>query len=161
MTISHPQAQELMDSLREVLWQWGAARRRMPEPMPGVPHHALSFLVVIYREDGMRQSDLAEALQIDASVASRHVAMLLEHNLISREVDPRDRRANVLRVTKDGLAALASLRERQTDWLLEVLAAWDDERASSTASAFREIAHHITDSARRAHRTAQDPETIA
>lgn len=161
MTISKPQAQELMDSLREVLWQWSAMRRRTQEPIQGIPHSALSFLVVIFRADGMRQSDLAEALQIDASVASRHVAMLLERSLISREVDPRDRRANVLRVTEAGLAALASLRERQTQWLLEVLSDWDDERASATASAFREIAQHVTEAARRAPRTAQDPEATA
>ena len=160
MTISHAKAQALMDSLREVMWQGAAARRRMEEPIPGIPHHIVSFLVVIHRADGIRQGDLAEALQIDASVASRHVAVLLEQQLITRDVDPRDRRAYMLRVTDVGVEALAALRERQTHWLRDVLADWDDTRASAAATALAELAERMTEAAHalpRATSTTEGP----
>lgn len=79
-------------------------RRRFREvlaPWDLSPHQARALRVVCER-DGVRLSDLAEALRIAPRSATEVADALQERGLIERSPDPADRRAVLLRATGDG-----------------------------------------------------------
>ncbi|MBM7806732.1 DNA-binding MarR family transcriptional regulator [Geodermatophilus bullaregiensis] len=65
------------------------------------PHHARALRVVGDR-DGVRLSDLAEALHIAPRSATEVADALQARGLVERTPDPTDRRAVVLRATGEG-----------------------------------------------------------
>jgi DNA-binding MarR family transcriptional regulator len=79
-------------------------RRRFREalaPWDLSPHHARALRVVCSR-DGVRLSELAEALHIAPRSATEVADGLQERGLLERAADPGDRRAVVLRPTAAG-----------------------------------------------------------
>jgi DNA-binding MarR family transcriptional regulator len=65
------------------------------------PHQARALRVVCSR-DGVRLSELAEALRIAPRSATEVADGLQERELVQRAADPADRRAVVLRATDAG-----------------------------------------------------------
>ncbi|GAB3195972.1 hypothetical protein GCM10027261_17570 [Geodermatophilus arenarius] len=65
------------------------------------PHQARALRVVVLQE-GVRLSDLAEALHIAPRSATEVADALQERGLVERTPDPTDRRAVLLRATADG-----------------------------------------------------------
>ena len=79
-------------------------RRRWREalaPWDLSPHQARALWVVC-ESDGVRLSDLAEALRIAPRSATEVADGLQERGLVERAADPADRRAVVLRPTQAG-----------------------------------------------------------
>ncbi|WP_209309162.1 MarR family transcriptional regulator [Blastococcus sp. CT_GayMR16] len=79
-------------------------RRRFREvlaPWDLSPHHARALAVVVGR-DGVRLTDLAEALHIAPRSATEVADGLQERGLVERTPDPGDRRAVILRPTAEG-----------------------------------------------------------
>ena len=79
-------------------------RRRWREalaPWDLSPHQARALRVVSER-DGVRLSDLAEALHIAPRSATEVADGLQERGLVERTPDPGDRRAVILRPTDEG-----------------------------------------------------------
>jgi DNA-binding MarR family transcriptional regulator len=79
-------------------------RRRWREtlaPWELLPHHARALRVVCDR-DGVRLSDLAEALHIAPRSATEVADALQARGLVARSPDPGDRRAVVLTPTPAG-----------------------------------------------------------
>lgn len=144
MAISHELAQELMDQLRDVTWQGAAVRRRLRDPLLGnVAGYGPPLLAILRRLGPSRISELADALQVDLSVTSRHVTALVDAGFVERRPDPDDGRATQLHITKAGMAALKKARERQTQWLLETLSDWDDERAALVTEVLGDLAQRL------------------
>jgi DNA-binding MarR family transcriptional regulator len=71
----------------------------------------LLALRVVARRPGVTVSELARALDIDQSTISRQLHPLETQNLLTRDVDAKDRRVARLRVTATGRRALATLGE--------------------------------------------------
>jgi DNA-binding MarR family transcriptional regulator len=93
-----------------------AQRRRFREvlaPWDLSPHHARALRVVSER-NGMRLTDLAEALHIAPRSATEVVDGLQERGLVERTPDPGDRRAVLLRVTDDGRRVRAEIEAART-----------------------------------------------
>ncbi len=74
----------------------------------------------------IRLSDLAVALELDASTVSRHVKTLIEAGLVGRENDPDDRRAALLSPTDEGRRALEASRALRLRSLREATANWSE-----------------------------------
>jgi MarR family transcriptional regulator, transcriptional regulator for hemolysin len=86
--------------------------------------------IVLFRlreQEGLSQVDLAEVLELQPISLVRLLDRLVEHGLVERRSDPRDRRANRLFLTASGRQLandLDSLREAiATDVLQEIPAA--------------------------------------
>jgi len=93
-----------------------AQRRRFREalaPWDLSPHHARALRVVSER-DGMRLTDLAEALHIAPRSATEVADGLQERGLVERTPDPGDRRAVLLRVTDEGRRIRAEIDAART-----------------------------------------------
>jgi DNA-binding MarR family transcriptional regulator len=87
----------LMRAARAQRGRW----REALAPWDLSPHHARALRVVGGRE-GMRLSELAEALHIAPRSATEVADALQARGLVERAADPADRRAVVLRVTVEG-----------------------------------------------------------
>lgn len=82
------------------------------------------------REPGMRQSELADLLEVEPITLSRMIDRLAESGMVCRKPDPNDRRAWNLYLTDKAQPLMAQL-QREADAVQEIaLAGLDaDERA--------------------------------
>lgn len=87
------------------------------------------LLARIEEMEPVRLGDLAEAVGIDTSTASRQVARLVDDGYVDREPDPLDGRASVHRLSPDGRKVRQRLAEVRREWFEERLADFSaDER---------------------------------
>ena len=96
------------------------------------PHQARALRVVCSR-DGVRLSELAEALRIAPRSATEVADGLQERGLVARTPDPGDRRAVLLHLTDEGRRVRAEVgraRAADNEELLARLSA--DDRATLT-----------------------------
>jgi DNA-binding MarR family transcriptional regulator len=95
-------ARTLRRGWRDVLAPWDLS-----------PHQARA-LGVVGRQDGVRLTDLAEALHIAPRSATEVVDGLQERGLVERTPDPGDRRAVILRPTDEGRRIRAEIDAART-----------------------------------------------
>ena len=139
--------QELVVSLLTVARR---LRSRLPE---GRIDPAMMF--VLHQVSGrgpLRVSDLAAAMGLDVSTASRHVRQLEDGGFLARTGDPNDRRASRVRLTRRGRAALDQAMRARGTLVDRATADWpEDDRATLTTL--------MTRLAESLDRLAADPET--
>ncbi len=75
----------------------------------GVSLAQCHLLLEVADRDRSRVTELAEALELDKSTLSRTVDGMCRAGLLTREVDPADRRQQILRLTEQGRAKAASI----------------------------------------------------
>jgi DNA-binding MarR family transcriptional regulator len=94
---------------------------------PDLDGAAYGLLALLYDAGPLRASDLVARLGLDKSTVSRQVASLVDLGLVTREADPADGRAQVLRTSEEGTARLTRIREaRRARWESD-LAHWPSE----------------------------------
>jgi DNA-binding MarR family transcriptional regulator len=76
--------------------------------------------------DGLRVTDLAELLGVDAPTVTRKIQQLERERLISRRPDPDDRRATRIMLTAAGRQTLARVLEARREWYEGLLSGWND-----------------------------------
>jgi DNA-binding MarR family transcriptional regulator len=91
------EVEEQMNLLANVIR--AKARRAAAEIHPALPPFGLKMLRLLARRGPTRASTVAEVLQVDRSVISRHVKVLEELHLIELLVDESDGRARRLAVS--------------------------------------------------------------
>jgi DNA-binding MarR family transcriptional regulator len=99
--VAEHRTSELSDLLMRVSRTQRRRWRDALAPWDLSPHQARALKVVCER-DGVRLSDLAEALRIAPRSATEVADGLQERGLVERTPDPGDRRAVILRPTDDG-----------------------------------------------------------
>lgn len=82
-------------------------------------------LVRVTQLDGGRLSDIAAALGVEVSTASRHVKRLVDEGYVEATTDPDDARARRYLPTPSGEAALCRVRQTRRTHLAEMLEDWD------------------------------------
>ena len=99
----------LMRAARTLRRRW----RGVLAPWDLSPHQARA-LGVVGKRDGVRLTDLAEALHIAPRSATEVADALQERGLIERTPDPGDRRAVILRPTDEGRRIRAEIDAART-----------------------------------------------
>jgi DNA-binding MarR family transcriptional regulator len=94
---------------------------------------AYATLVRVAALDGTRLSDLAAALGLDVSTASRHAKRLVDAGYVEVAPDPDDARARRYRPTAAGRDALAGVRDARRSHLARVLDDWDADEVTRLA----------------------------
>ncbi|NGN69702.1 MarR family transcriptional regulator [Streptomyces sp. A7024] len=106
----------------------GPVRRELGRALP--PHCSTSSSVVLslLRHHGeLRLGRIAELLDVDVSVASRHLAYCVDRGWIERRCDPADKRSKLLRLSEAGERLLDDISDRYTEALAASLADWPDD----------------------------------
>jgi DNA-binding MarR family transcriptional regulator len=99
-----------------------------------VDRAAYGILVRLGDYGGMRLSELAGQLSLDLSTVSRQVRDLERNDLVAKSADPTDARATQLVLTRQGRAALKSIRRARHDLISEAVGDWstaDRERLAA------------------------------
>jgi DNA-binding MarR family transcriptional regulator len=77
---------------------------------------------------------LADALRVDASTATRQVATMERDGLLRRERDPSDGRGSVVSVTQLGTQRMRAVRRARADLYERILTDWSDDDRSALAT---------------------------
>ncbi|MBB3085169.1 MarR family winged helix-turn-helix transcriptional regulator [Geodermatophilus sabuli] len=94
---------------------------------PDLDGSAYGLLVLLEDAGPLRASDLVARLGLDKSTVSRQIGSLVDLGLVTREPDPADGRAQVLRTSAEGAARLSRIRDaRRARWEAD-LADWPVE----------------------------------
>jgi DNA-binding MarR family transcriptional regulator len=103
--------------------------KRMRQRQPGdeVDPATVPVLHVLSCFGAIRLSDLAHRMHLDASTVSRHVRQLEERGLVSRAVDPDDRRASRVEITELGGKALDASFEQRERLIGRAISSWPAE----------------------------------
>jgi DNA-binding MarR family transcriptional regulator len=106
----------------------GTVKRGLARVLPAdCPAGAAVVLMLLDRYGEMRMSKLAELLNIDMSVTSRHVAHVAKRGWVDRTCDPLDRRSRLLSINASGKKLLGQVSERYTNALARRLSDWSDD----------------------------------
>ncbi|HEU4528769.1 MAG TPA: MarR family transcriptional regulator [Actinomycetota bacterium] len=97
------------------------ARKLRQEAEPGISPSQLVALSTIERAGPMTMGELCAAEQVQPPSMTRTVAGLVEAGLVTRDVDPTDRRVAWLSVTPDGAKLLTRSRRRKEEYLAREL----------------------------------------
>lgn len=97
------------------------ARKLRQEAEPGISPSQLVALSTIERAGPMTMGELCAAEQVQPPSMTRTVAGLVEARLVTRDVDPTDRRVAWLSVTPDGAKLLTRSRRRKEEYLAREL----------------------------------------
>ncbi|MGY1736300.1 MarR family winged helix-turn-helix transcriptional regulator [Geodermatophilus sp. SYSU D00684] len=120
------------------------AFKSLPSAADGRERAALVLLFPLTRLGPLRQSALAELVHADPSTVSRHVAWLVEHDLVRRVADETDGRATRLVVTDAGRAAVERLAEERTTQLAAMLTGWSDADLATLTGLFGRLLDDLT-----------------
>jgi MarR family transcriptional regulator for hemolysin len=92
----------------------------------GISRAQWAVLVRLDRSEGLKQSELAEILDLQPISLTRLLDRLAENGLIERRPDPNDRRANRLYLTAAARPLLDELASLGTEMMDTVLEGFDD-----------------------------------
>lgn len=90
-------------------------------------------LDLLVQQDAWRMSDLADALRVDPSTATRAVQRLLKAGLAEREQSSEDGRVVMVTATPQGHLRHAAIAARRRDSMSVMLAAFDGEERRQLA----------------------------
>ena len=117
----HPQSPE--EAVIVLLMQVGR-RMRARHPEDQVDPSTFPLAKQLMCHDGMRLSDLAAAVELDASTVSRQIKQLEDKGIVERTADPEDGRASLIRMTSEGRDVIQAAFRRRFERLKVVLEPW-------------------------------------
>jgi MarR family transcriptional regulator, transcriptional regulator for hemolysin len=102
--------------------------------------------IVLFRlrdQEGLSQVDLADVLELQPISLVRLLDRLVEHGLVERKHDPRDRRANRLFLTPAGRQLADDLDSLRDSIATDVLQDLSDSAIETSLNALRDIKERI------------------
>ena len=107
-------------------------------------------LARLARDDGQRQIDLADSLDVEPITLCRMIDRLSEAGLVERRDDPADRRARRVHLTPKATPVIESLRGLADEFFAEALSGIDDGEQERVRDALRRIRGNLIDGGRSA-----------
>ena len=126
---------QAIETLVREIYGLGVVRREIARhALAELGTQGFNALAAIWKDGPMRVSDVAHALGIDLSVASRQVAALIAAGYVEREADPDDRRASFVSLTDAGRKVLRESHRRMVHAFSAALDGWSDEDVAALSS---------------------------
>lgn len=111
------------------------AREVHPELEPA----AYGLLVRLDETGPQRATDLAGYFGVGKATMSRQLRALVELGLVTREPDPADGRASLVRLTEEGRARFRRVRDARRDRYRDKLARWDRHEVAELARLLHQL----------------------
>ncbi|MFE4538644.1 MarR family winged helix-turn-helix transcriptional regulator [Streptomyces scopuliridis] len=111
------------------------AREVHPELEPA----AYGLLVRLDENNCQRATELAAYFGVGKATISRQLRALEELGLVTREPDPADGRASLIRITDEGRARFRRVRDARRERYVQKLADWDRAEIAELAR----LLHHL------------------
>jgi DNA-binding MarR family transcriptional regulator len=100
-------------------------------------------LLRLRRQEGSSQVDLADVLELQPISLVRLLDRLVEHGLLERRHDPKDRRANRLFLTAKGRQLVDDLDSLRDDIATDVMQDVSEQAVETSLRALRDIKERI------------------
>ena len=124
----------------------------------GMTRAQWGVLARLERDEGMMQTEMAEALEIQPISLVRLVDRLCEQGLVERRPHPTDRRANCLYLSDKGRARLEQMVPLGREISGNVLAAFSESDVAELLSKLLSLKRNIRSAAARQHASAASSE---
>jgi len=118
------------------------SRRKPPHVPGGEAHKCRGFgrvLDILSENDGLRQQQIAELLDIRPQSASEAIANMEHAGLIRRETDEQDRRSSRVYITPEGKARQAELLAQRVENARRVLAPLSEEEKQTLLALLEKV----------------------
>ena len=118
------------------------SRRKPPHPPHGDPAKCRGFgliLDLLSENDGLRQQQIAELLDIRPQSASEAVANMEQAGLVRREPDEQDRRSSRVYITAEGRQQQAESLNRRIQNAKRVMAPLTEEEKQTLLSLLEKV----------------------
>lgn len=117
----------------------GASTSRLIDYLFGSGEDALEVgqmdtLDLLVQQPFWRMGDLADALRVDPSTATRAVQRLERFGLASRCASPSDKRVVMVSITEDGIARHSEAAHRRQEVIMHMLGVFDRDEFEQLAS---------------------------
>lgn len=147
-----------VDGLVEALYGLSSIRREL-QRLAGIEHAvaAVSVLSILGKAGPSRISDIADGLQVNLSVASRHLHALQEKGFVERIADPEDGRSSLVAISPAGREKLEAAHRRLADGLADSLADWKPAEVSALAGGLVRLHATLGQPAREPSRPDPEP----
>jgi MarR family transcriptional regulator, transcriptional regulator for hemolysin len=109
----------------------------------GMTRAQWGVLARLARKEGMTQAEMAETLEVQPISIVRLIDRLRDHGLVERRPHPRDRRANLLYLTKKGHTTLARFTPLAKDIAAEVMASLEETEVADLLNKLLLIKNNI------------------
>lgn len=76
----------------------------------------IPFLMVLSREEGISQDDLASHFHIDKGTVARALKRLEDNKYLFREIDPENRRKHLIYLTSKGKETVPQIKNIDKEW---------------------------------------------
>lgn len=136
-------AEEASAAERRVFESWRRLRRGAPrratralyesDALQQLEPSQVDVLDVLFERGSCSMSDLADALEIDASSATRSVARLVARGLVGREAEVADARVVLVSLTAEGREACDRYRAQRDVFLAVVFADFTEDELAAGA----------------------------
>ncbi|MGO2540322.1 MarR family winged helix-turn-helix transcriptional regulator [Specibacter sp. AOP5-B1-6] len=124
-----------LDTQLSLLWRrarainFQLARSVHPDLEPA----AYGLLSVLLNQGGMRLTELASRVGVGKPSVSRQISLLASLGLVGKEIDPADRRAQLIELTPAGREKMVSLNAGRQAAFNARLHNWDKDEVASLA----------------------------
>jgi DNA-binding MarR family transcriptional regulator len=144
---------QAIEELIRQIYGLGVVRREISKhALAELGSQGFNALAAFWKSGPMRVSDVAQALGVDLSVASRQVGALIEAGYVERQADERDRRASVVSLSDAGRKVLRESHRRMVHAFSEALSEWSEDDVTHLS---RGLARLNTDFAAHGKETAR------
>ncbi|MFH8786272.1 MarR family winged helix-turn-helix transcriptional regulator [Streptomyces roseoverticillatus] len=109
------------------------------EVHPELEAAAYGLLVRLEDAGAQRATDLAAYFGVGKATMSRQLRALAELGLVTREPDPADGRASLIRITEEGRARFTRVRDARRAQYVRKLADWDRGEVAELARLLRQL----------------------
>ncbi|MET9416082.1 MarR family transcriptional regulator [Streptomyces klenkii] len=109
------------------------------EVHPELEAAAYGLLVRLEDAGAQRATDLAAYFGVGKATMSRQLRALAELGLVTREPDPADGRASLVRITEEGRARFTRVRDARRAQYVRKLADWDRGEVAELARLLHQL----------------------
>lgn len=111
----------------------------------GLSQGQLLFLIYIGKHEYCSPKELANALHMDSGHATRTIVKLVESGFILQTLNPNDKRAHILTLTKKGKEAFCISHELFKEWDEKMLSDVSIEQRQELMLIMETLVHHKAD----------------
>lgn len=100
----------------------------------------IPFLMVLSREEGITQDELAAHFHIDKGVVARALRKMEDKNYLLREIDPENRRRHRIYLTEKGKSTVPKITNIDKEWEDSICSKISEEEYNQIFSIFKKMA---------------------
>ena len=142
LDLEAPQSPE--EAVIGLLMQAGR-RLRTRHPEDQVDPSTFPLAKQLMCHEGMRLSDLAAKVELDASTVSRQIKQLEDKGIVERTPDPADGRASLVRLTASGHHTMQATFRRRFERIKSVLEPWSERDREQLQTLLTRLAADLRD----------------